>query len=160
MEEIEFSVNKLNVYTEVAKTTSYIGAKASDDETAYVRLFTTDEDRLMLERFWNEACNSVTNLMKPFIVEVTAGNDSTGTDLIDYIIKVRPSSAFCLPIADSIDNTLFSFFVSYITGKWLGVSSMAEAATYLSDAASMLNDVGRRLYYKGKPKRKLPDITP
>jgi hypothetical protein len=50
MIDIILTVNKEKVYEEVAKTTSYTGAKM-DDELAYDRIFTTDEDKSMLERF-------------------------------------------------------------------------------------------------------------
>lgn len=71
MKEIELSVNKANVYTEVAKTTAYTGSKMQDDKEAYSRIFATDEDREMLERFWVEACNGATELLKQFIVTVS-----------------------------------------------------------------------------------------
>ena len=63
MINITLTVNKEKVYEEVAQTTSYTGAKM-DDEHAYDRIFTTDEDKSMLERFWNECRNTVCNSMK------------------------------------------------------------------------------------------------
>ena len=50
MTDIALTVNKESVYEEVAQTTSYTGAKMND-ELAYNRIFTTDEDKSMLERF-------------------------------------------------------------------------------------------------------------
>ena len=68
MKTIELTVNKANVYDEVAKTTSYTGQKMQGDATAYDRIFTTDDDRMMLERFWVEACNGATEQFKPFLL--------------------------------------------------------------------------------------------
>ena len=48
MTDIVLTVNKESVYEEVAQTTSYTGAKM-DDELAYNRIFTTDEDKVC----WN-----------------------------------------------------------------------------------------------------------
>ena len=59
MKIIVFQIQKDTVYNEVAKTTSYTGAKMEGDEGAYDRIFTTDEDKIMLERFWNESKNKV-----------------------------------------------------------------------------------------------------
>lgn len=50
MTDIALTVNKESVYEEVAQTTAYTGAKM-DNELAYNRIFTTDEDKSMLERF-------------------------------------------------------------------------------------------------------------
>lgn len=64
MKSIEFQIAKGEVYNEVAKTTSYTGAKMENDEDAYDRIFTTDEDKAMLERFWNESKNMVAGSLK------------------------------------------------------------------------------------------------
>ena len=65
--EITLKVNKEAVYDEVAKTTEYTGAKM-DDEHAYEVISTTDEDKAMLERFWNECKNMVCNSLKKVLV--------------------------------------------------------------------------------------------
>lgn len=55
MIEIVLTIDKENVYWKVAQTTFYTGAKTKmDDNGAYERIFTTDDDKLMLERFWNK----------------------------------------------------------------------------------------------------------
>ena len=54
MNEKTLTTDKNDVYEEVAKTTSYAGAK-TDDATAYDKIFTTDADKEMLERFWQES---------------------------------------------------------------------------------------------------------
>ena len=68
---ITLLVTKINVYDEVSKTSSYTGAKMDDNGSGYMRIFTIDEDRVVLERFWNEACNKVVDLVKPFIVSIS-----------------------------------------------------------------------------------------
>ena len=73
--EHTLSVNKEDVYNEVAKTTSYTGAKM-DDEAAYDRIFTTEEDKTMLERFWDESKNTICNSMKKFLVNEKESNDT------------------------------------------------------------------------------------
>ena len=81
MTEIELTVQKASVYDEVAKTTSYTGAKMTGDDDAYERIFTTDDDRMMLERFWVEACSAVTEQFKPFLLRVSDQPESHGVDL-------------------------------------------------------------------------------
>lgn len=67
MIDIILTVNKEKVYEEVAKTTSYTGAKM-DDELAYDRIFTTDEDKCILERFWCESRNTICNSLKKYFL--------------------------------------------------------------------------------------------
>lgn len=157
MGNITFTVNKSNVYQEVAKTSSYSGAKMSDDNSAYERIFTTDEDRMMLERFWSEACNAVTELMKPFLARVSANPESHGVELgRNYEAEIVPPGFFDETLSDSIGSSLFSFFTNYIVGKWYGFTNKQEAKSYLDDAASMIDDVRIKLYYRKKPKRTVP----
>ena len=95
MKNIELKINKARVYDEVAKTTSYTGVKMQGDESAYDRIFTTDADREMLERFWVEACNGATEQFKPFLVSVTDQPMSHGVELDkDYEVKLELSSSF------------------------------------------------------------------
>ncbi len=66
--EVTLDIYKDEVYTEVAQTSSYTGAKMDDDANAYERIFTTDEDKSQLERFWNESCVTFCEIMKRYLV--------------------------------------------------------------------------------------------
>lgn len=156
------SIHKNIVYDEVAKTTSYTGAKMIDSDTkAYLRIFTTDEDRLMLERFWCEACNVATDLLKPFLsgVEVPS-NDGYHeiSESNDYIMVLELPSNYSTAILPSMTNSLINFFVSSIIGKWYKFTNKEESETYLAEAAKMLEDVRRKLYHRSKPTRIKPTL--
>lgn len=107
--EQTLSVNKENVYNEVAKTTSYTGAKM-DDEAAYDRIFTTEEDKTMLERFWDESKNTICNSMKKFLVNEKESNDT-------YTLTLNLSASFDESLLESMERSLFSFFVMNITAN-------------------------------------------
>lgn len=77
--EVTLDIYKDEVYTEVAQTSSYTGAKMDDDANAYERIFTTDEDKSQLERFWNESCVTFCEIMKRYLV--------SESDLIDSLLK-------------------------------------------------------------------------
>ena len=100
--EQTLSVNKENVYNEVAKTTSYTGAKM-DDEAAYDRIFTTEEDKTMLERFGDESKNTICNSMKKFLVNEKESNDT-------YTLTLNLSASFDESLLESMERSLFSFF--------------------------------------------------
>lgn len=156
-QEVIFTVNKANVFTEVAKTTSYSGIKKSPDGSLYEQVFTTDEDRLMLERFWNEAANNVTDILKNFNGEFSEAQQAHGIDLANnYSAKVSLSNSFDTNLISSIQSSLFSFFVDYIVGNWYKFINRDEATSYLQDSTAMLNDVKSKIYYKKKPSRVKP----
>lgn len=154
---ISLSVNKVRVYDEVAKTTAYVGSKMTEDEGAYSRIFTTDDDRMMLERFWVEACSAATETFKPFIVSVSDQPESHGVELErNYDITLELSSAFDERLKDSIETSLFSFFVASIVSKWCKFSNKSDAEGYGNDADNAILDIESKIYYRRKPKRVEP----
>lgn len=143
--EQTLSVNKENVYNEVAKTTSYTGAKM-DDEAAYDRIFTTEEDKTMLERFWDESKNTICNSMKNFFVNEKESNDT-------YTLTLNLSASFDESLLESMERSLFSFFVMNITAKWYTLANKQEATDYAAGAATNVEDIMRKAFFKKKPKR-------
>lgn len=143
--EITLKVNKEAVYDEVAKTTEYTGAKM-DDEHAYEVISTTDEDKAMLERFWNECKNMVCNSLKKVLVsEVEAEGE--------YSLTLGLSTAFDESLTESMQRSLFSFFVMNITAKWYTFANKSEATGYATEAATYIEDIMRKAFFKKKPTR-------
>lgn len=145
MINITLTVNKEKVYEEVAQTTSYTGAKM-DDEHAYDRIFTTDEDKSMLERFWNECRNTVCNSMKKVL------NLESETDGV-FSLALELSNSFDEALTESMQRSLFSFFVMNITAKWYTFTNKEEAMGYATEAATYLEDIMRKAYFKKRPVR-------
>lgn len=146
MKTVVFKVGKNEVYQEVAKTTSYTGAKMDNDEDAYDRIFTTDEDRTMLERFWSESKNMIAGSLKKLLGSEREEND-------EYILELEVSNSFDDNLKESMQRSLFSFFVMNITSKWYIFTNKNEAEGYATSAATDMEDVMRKAYYKKKPVR-------
>lgn len=155
MIEIALHIDKANVYDEVAKTTSYTGAKMTEDEGAYNRIFTTDADRQMLERFWCEACDGATEQFKQFITAVSTQSEEDSTDK-DYDVTLELSNSYDTNLNDSVETSLFSYFVSYIVSRWYKFTNKSEAESYFNDAVGMMDDIRRKIYYRKKPTRIKP----
>ena len=83
--EVTLTISKESVYDEVAKTTEYTGAKM-DDEHAYEVISTTEEDKTMLERFWNECKNMVCNSLKKVLV--SENEDYENNKIGGYLIYI------------------------------------------------------------------------
>ena len=143
--EVTLTISKESVYDEVAKTTEYTGAKM-DDEHAYEVISTTDEDKAMLERFWNECKNMICNSLKKVLVsEVEAEGE--------YSLTLGLSTAFDESLTESMQRSLFSFFVMNITAKWYTFANKSEATGYATEAATYIEDIMRKAFFKKKPTR-------
>lgn len=163
MNNVTLTVEKDDVYNEVAKTTAYAGKKMVDDDKAYERIFTTKSDRSMLERFWDESCNVATDIFKPFISSVSSkvtitAEDNTKTEVEAYSVQLLMSSAFDTTLTDSILSSLRSFFVASIVAKWFVITNKQEAEPYAKDAVAFMQDVKRKIYYRKKPTRTAPTV--
>lgn len=145
MIEVTLTIDKESVYEEVAQTTSYTGAKM-DDEDAYERIFTTDDDKSMLERFWNESKNTIANSLKRILLNE---QETDGT----YSLQLGLSSSFDEALTESMQRSLFSFFVMNITAKWYTFTNKQEATGYASEAATYIEDIMRKAFFKKKPTR-------
>lgn len=145
MIEVTLTIDKESVYEEVAQTTSYTGAKM-DDEDAYERIFTTDDDKSMLERFWNESKNTIANSLKRILLNE---QETDGT----YSLQLGLSSSFDEALTDSMRRSLFSFFVMNITAKWYTFTNKQEATGYASEAATYIDDIMRKAFFRKKPSR-------
>lgn len=139
------SVNKDRVYEEVAKTTAYTGSKMEDAE-AYQRISTTEQDKVMLERFWNESKNTIADSLKKFLV---SEEELSGS----YILTLEFSASFNESLLESMERSLFSFFVMNITAKWYTLANKQEASDYAAAAATDIDDIMRKAFFKKRPVR-------
>lgn len=160
MIDITIKAVKADVLNEVARTTAYEGKKASD-EGAYERIFTTEEDRSMLQRFWDEAASAITESMKRFVTSV---NDSytesvtedgkTETETVPaYVANLELSSSYDTALTPSVEKSLFSYFVNAIVSKWNNFVKADGVARYEQEANSNIEDIMSKLFYKKKPTR-------
>ncbi len=143
--EITLILNKDAVMEEVAQTTSYTGAKMTEED-AYERIFTTDEDKSMLERFWNECKILVCNSLKKVLISET---EDAGT----YELVLGLSTAFDERLTSSMQSSLFSFFVLNISSKWYTFTNKDEAKGYATEAETYIDDILRKAFHKKKPVR-------
>lgn len=144
--KITLTVSKASVYGEVAKTTSYTGAKMVGDEGAYNRIFTTDEDQEMLERFWDESRAEVAHALVRLVSSEEMGGDI-------YTVTLHVSDVFNTALIPSMQLGLFSYFVNSIAGKWYVYTNKAEAGDYIDRGSSLLEEVKEKAMHKKRPTR-------
>ena len=146
MKNIVFSINKKEVYQEIAQTTSYTGAKMIGDKEAYDRISIIDEDESQLERFLCESCASAVEALKKFVTKEDQASDI-------FTIELELSPSFDDELVKSMQKELFSYFVMSVTSKWYAFTNKEEAGDYSDAALSFLEGVRRKAYYKRKPTR-------
>lgn len=150
MKQITFTIGKSDVYKEVARTTSYDGAK-SGDAAVYNRIFTTDEDEEFLDRFWTETKGSLLSTLKRYLVSESETTDSEGA--VTFTVTLEVSGMYDDNLTASVQNSLFSYFVSGVISKWYTIASKDEAAGFATEASANLEDIMRKITHKVKPTR-------
>ena len=140
---MDLVINKENVYREVAKTSAYVAAKM-DDETAYERVFTTEENAEILDGFWEECKAVVCNSLKKYFV---SGIENDGS----YTLTLNLSPAFDEGRTEEVQSTLFAFFVKSVLARWFAIADKANAQEYALAAAALLEATKRLVYYKKGP---------
>lgn len=141
MGTITLTVNRQDVYNEVDKTADYTGSKLIDkDANARERVAVTQTNLKDLSRFWEEACATVNERLKEMFV---SGSLPTAEA---YSVTLQVSVAFDKALVPSVEATLRSFFIVMITGKWYVFANKGETESYFTEAASLMEDIRRKLY--------------
>lgn len=144
--EITLTIDRQCVFKEVEMTTNYTAAKMIEDEGAYERIRTTDEDQEQLQLSWDESRAEVAHRM----IRVLKSEFMEGEK---YLLKLNVSSAFDEALLPSMQLSLFSFFVQSIVSKWFVFTNKKEAGVYADRATIMLEDVREKAFLKRKPTR-------
>ena len=156
---ITIAIKKGTVYNEVAQLTSYTGAKSDDTGTAYDRVFTTDDDRSMLERFWREACAFVTDGSKIFVTSVSSPANRDTFDYTEvFTLTLTMPSNYDTNLTTSIQEAIYSYFVNSIASKWFLIAKRDDAAVYESQAIANWTDARSKLFFRKKPSRTIPSV--
>ena len=154
--DIALNIKKASVYDDVAKLTGYIGAKNNESELTYDKVFTTDDDRILLERFWRDSCNASTDEFKNFIKSVTENTSQTIDNTEIYTVVMDMPSSFDSNLTNSIQNSLHSYFVNSIASKWFALIDKNESEYYKAESLGNGNDIRRKIYFRKKPIRVTP----
>lgn len=151
--DITLNIKKASVYDDVAKLTGYIGAKNNESELTYDKVFTTDDDRILLERFWRDACNASTDEFKNFIKSVTESTSQTIDNTEIYTVVMDMPSSFDSNLTNSIQNSLHSYFVNSIASKWFALIDKNESDYYNKESAVNGVDIRAKIYHRKRPSR-------
>ena len=148
MADFTLTIKKNDIYEEVAKTTAYIGKKATveDGKSAFDQIFVTEADLSMIERFFNESLDALRNVLKRFI---SGGSGVDGT--INWELEMP--SRFDGNLLSSINSSANSFLVNSIIWKWCEIAANDKSKEYADNAAALLLEIKDKVFFKKKPTR-------
>lgn len=149
MRDIRISINRDEVYEEVAKTTAYIGGKNLDanGKSLYDQVFVTDADREMLEGYWNAAIDDVSVALDSVLAFENSYSGKEET------FGLRVSNLFKESLVKTLETTAISYVVNKVVAEWCLVVSKDKAEDYLSKANALLVKMDAILYMRKRPTR-------
>lgn len=148
MNTVVLTVIKDTVYQEVSKTTAYTGAKMKDEPQACDRIPVIDADKVQLDRFWEEACHTATQLFMPFLVTTEQNGD--------YVATLQMSGSYDVNLNDSVQGALGSMFVNHLIRKWFEVTNRGDLELYQQLEIDALRKLRSMIYFRKKPKYTIP----
>lgn len=165
MAELTLSILKSAVLNEVYKQTAYVGAKItqSDGTNAYDKIYATADDAAMMERFWKEAIAFTTGNLKSYLkscktkvlngvaAEIETSPAEAVAALTLEIVLTMPEGRYNASQNNSIVVSLYSYFVNYMTARWMAITNKPEAEYYEKYAQTSMEDVMRKVFSKTRP---------
>ena len=165
MAELKLNILKSAVLNEVYKQTAYVGAKItqSDGTNAYDKIYATADDAAMMERFWKEAIAFTTGNIKLYLKscktkvlngteeEIETSPAEAPAALTLEIILTMPEGRYNASQNNSIVVSLYSYFVNYMTARWMAITNKPEAEYYEKYAQTSMEDVMRKVFSKTRP---------
>ena len=134
----DIQIGKARVFDEVAKTTAYIGKKATSaqDPDAYERVAVVDANREQLDRYWTEACDGASLTLDHWVVSQTAQTLTHHPELDrDYNITLGLTDNWNWAYLTTVREVLSSYLVNSMVAKWLLVVLPSQAEAYGALAA-------------------------
>lgn len=149
MRDIRISINKDEVYEEVAKTTAYIGGKSLDanGKSLYDQVFVTDADREMLEGYWNAAIGDVSVTLDSVLAFENSDSGEEET------FGLRVSNLFKESLVKTLETTAISYVVNKVVAEWCSVVAPDKVEYYELVSKTHLAKIGEIIYARKRPTR-------
>lgn len=141
MKSVYIEISRADVYEEVKKTTSYASSKVQGDSNAYERTFVKDADEEMLERFFYEACTTVTNALKAFVTEDALTS-------YGYNVTLTMPETYNEQLTSSLEKSIESYLELSILVSWYLMAQPDKVETTAASATAMLDDIRRKVYHR------------
>lgn len=150
-------IDKDYLYNEIAKRTSYIGAKSKDSD-AYDRIFTTDDNAEYFEGIFNLAYSECIEMLYPFTKkEIHAGQDPPmEDDVTDLNITVTLPEHFSSTTVKHVNNLVNEYIICRMMADWMMAVNQESHTYWIERYTQIRRSISIALTARTEPlKRKL-----
>lgn len=140
---ITINILKSSMLNEVGKLTAYVGAKNTDEKgvNTYDKVFATNDDAVLLERFWREAKSDITDKLSRHIITpekpITITDDDVDTTE-QYQIELHLPDNYNTAMIAPLNDEIYNYMANTIISKWFGITNRGDEERYSSYAANSL----------------------
>ena len=161
MRQITIDIEKAYVLDEVAKLSSYAGAKLIEaDPGAVDRIMATDADLETMDRFWDETISALEERLKDHLVKsefVYGGTDTADgtttqeadTQRMTLSVGTRMSGA----IEDSLRKSIQGYCISSMAEMWYALANKDGVEEQLQKLNEKLKSSLYTIYSRKRPEK-------
>lgn len=152
MKNIEISITRGAVLTEIVRITTFMGyrfpVEAGDSvESRFERVRAAGNDASLIERFWLTETAALTGDLKDYISSANNFDD-------EYYLLLSVSGSYDDSQTPSLRASIFSRLVSAILARWFRITLPTEAPPFEEETRFHLREIHRRLCHRLPPQRK------
>ncbi len=148
MKIINIAISKQDILSDTRLASAYAGARGgvADD---FSRVAASESDSRLMERFWQESTAHLVTALRPVLRQVSRSDDGI---------------ALCLGLSDSVSESLCdeistgcsAYLTAAVSARWFATVRRDEAASAEAIAASELEALSQRIYFRTSPRRHKP----
>ena len=153
---MEISIRKLEIYKEVEKQTSIIGAslKSEDGKSLLEQIWANEYDSAVLDTFWREGVSTLYSSFVRFLGSSSVKYDLMASDDGEVLkIQADMPENFEDNLAGDIQNVCKDFLAISIVGGWLGYKIPDKAVSYNEKSVGYITELRNKLFYRKAPEQ-------
>ncbi len=148
MKEIEITLDKDRIITEVRRVTAYEGYRGGGSDEAFVKMFVRKEDEETLERFYAEAYERVRATANEYIID-----EPIDTSASVQVLTLGMPDNYKSTLASTMEQLANQYMVESIAADWYGLVEKENEAQHSSTAGEALASLRSMLHKRNRPKR-------
>lgn len=133
MIEVQLTIDKAQVYQEVAKTAEYVATKMGDN-LAYERISIVDENEEMLERILNTAYAVCVEMLYPYTKEEIPKGQVDLDDILhapeEYVINLCLPDSFSLSTVNLLNKLIHEYLIYSVLSHWMSIANPSSVENW------------------------------
>lgn len=153
---MDISIRKREIYKEVEKQTSIIGAsmRSEDGNSMLEQIWANEYDSVALDTFWREGVSTLYSSLVRFLGSSSVKYDFLASDNGEILtIKANMPVNFEKNLEEDIHNLCKDFLAISVVGGWLGYKFPEKASAYNEKAVGYVTELRNKLFYRRAPEQ-------